>query len=239
MMINKEEIERDIDIGKIIFDNVPDSLKPCWSGLILSTFNSYIKEIPISVRELQTIIDDKSRWSEAHAQFMKIRVFLLENTYYPHESFLLLAEKIAKVTYNASGQPAPFDFDSGWYIPSLALQTACRFKDTRLIDEVQATILVFNNNKKFRNDIQAAKDFLIYRKIDEILWFDWDPIGVSDIDDARDEYESYVPEIFDLKKANAGREEIARHLFKIETRRIGVSGTFEKCLAVANKIVSL
>lgn len=71
--------------------------------------------------------------------YLIIRVF-------PHESFLLLAENIAKVTYNASGQPAPFDADSGWYIPSLALQTARSFKDTRLMDEVQATILVFSNN---------------------------------------------------------------------------------------------
>jgi len=190
-MIEKEDIETDLNIGKAIFENVPSSLKPYWSGLILSTFNNYIKEIPNSVRELHSIIDDKNRWSEAHGQFSKIREFLLDHKNFLHESFLLLAEKIAKVTYNASGKPAPFDSDSGWYIPSLALQTARSFKDIRLMNEIQAIILLFNN-KNFRNNIQAAKEFLIYRKIDEILWFDWDPIGISDVDDARDEYESYV-----------------------------------------------
>ncbi|MDR6943449.1 hypothetical protein [Mucilaginibacter pocheonensis] len=107
------------------------------------------------------------------------------------------------------------------------------------MDEVQATILVFNSNKKFKNNIQAAKEFLIYRKIDEILWFDWDPIGLSGIDEARGEYERYVPEIFNLKKANSGREQIAMCLHKIETARMGLSGTFENCLSAADKIISL
>ncbi|MDR6943450.1 hypothetical protein [Mucilaginibacter pocheonensis] len=74
MMINREDIETDLNIGKIIFENVPDSLKPCWSGLILSTFNNYIKEVPNSVRELHSIIDNKDRWFKAHGQFSKIRI---------------------------------------------------------------------------------------------------------------------------------------------------------------------
>jgi hypothetical protein len=59
------------------------------------------------------------------------------------ESFLLLAETIAKVTYNASGQPAPFDFGSGWYIPSLAFQTALSFKDDRLIPKFKRLFYYF------------------------------------------------------------------------------------------------
>ncbi len=237
-MIEKKDIETDLNIGKAIFENVPDSLKPYWSGLILLVFNNYIKEIPNSVKELYSIIDDQDRWTEAHSQFSKIRIFLLDNRCFQPESFLLLAEKIAKVTYNASGKSAPFDADSGWYIPSLALQTACIFKDTRLMDEIQAIILLFNN-KHFKNNIQAAKEFLIYRKIDEILWFDWDPIGINDIDDARDEYESYVTEIFNLKKATVGRQEIAKSLLKIETEKMGLNGTLENCLSIADKIISL
>lgn len=38
----------------------------------------------------------------------------------------------------------------------------------------------------------------LYTAIDEILWNDWDPIGVSDIA-PRDEYQSYTPTIFSLK----------------------------------------
>jgi hypothetical protein len=32
----------------------------------------------------------------------------------------------------------------------------------------------------------------IYNQIDEILWKDWDPIGVNDFEDARDEYSSLL-----------------------------------------------
>ncbi len=58
---------------------------------------------------------------------------------------------------------------------------------------------------------------LIAQKIDEILWFDWDPIGVNDYPEARDEYRSYVPEIYDLKILGADRALIAERLLKIET----------------------
>ena len=33
----------------------------------------------------------------------------------------------------------------------------------------------------------------LYKRIDEILWEDWDPIGVNDVEEARDEYQSYLP----------------------------------------------
>lgn len=143
-MIEKEDIETDLNIGKAIFENVPHSLRPYWSGLILSTFNNHIKYIPNPVKELHSIVDHESRWAEAHAQFSEIRRFLLDHKHFQPDSFLVLAEKVAKVTYNASGRPAPFDADSGWYIPSLAMNTARSFNDIRLIDEVRAIILWFN-----------------------------------------------------------------------------------------------
>jgi hypothetical protein len=38
----------------------------------------------------------------------------------------------------------------------------------------------------------------LYQKLDEILWADWDPIGISDVSEARDEYYSYLPRVFHL-----------------------------------------
>jgi hypothetical protein len=199
-VIEKNQIETDLTIGKNIFENVPDNLKPVWSGFILSKFDYYIKNIPISIRELYSIIENEGRWSEAHGQFSKIRQFLLNHKQYQPEAFLFLAENVAKVTYNASSQPAPFDADSGWHIPGLAMQAANYFKDDRLRAEVQSAILVFSHNKKFKGNLLAAKEFLIYKKIDEILWQDWDPIGINDMSDARDEYDGYVSQLFNLKK---------------------------------------
>jgi len=230
------DIKTNIEIGQQIFENLPNDIRPGWAGLILSRFDNYIKNIPVSIKELYPIIDTKDLWKEAHGQLSKIRRFLLDNKNYKPEAYLLLAELVAKVTYNASGQSAPFDSDSGHYIASLALKATEHFDDNKLEEEVTSTILLFSRNKNFKDNLKAAKDFLLYKKIDDILWFDWDPIGINDIA-PRDEYQSYVPEIFGLAKAKADRQEIANRLLKLETENMGMSGTLENCLTIADKIL--
>lgn len=231
------DIKTDLKIGEQIFENIPNEIRPGWGGLVLSRFDHYIKDLPISVSDLYPIIDDKNRWKEAHEQFTKIRTFGLENKNYEPDNYLRLAELVAKVTYNASGQSAPFDSDSGHYIASLALKAVEHFDDNRLEEEVKSAILLFNRNKKFKDNLTAAKDFLLYKKIDDILWFDWDPIGIKD-DAPRDEYQGYVPEIFGLVKTKADRQEIANRLHKLETENMGMSGTIENCLTIADKILN-
>ena len=235
-MTEQYDIKNNIKIGQEIFENLPHDIRPGWAGLVLSRFDHYLKDIPTSIRELYPIIDDKDRWKEAHKQFTKIRVFGLENKNYKPNNYLRLAEAVAKVTYNASGQSAPFDSDSGHYLASLALKATEYFQDNRLIVEVKSAILLFSRNKKFKDNLTVAEDFLLYKKIDNILWFDWDPIVVNDIA-PRDEYQSYVPEIFRLVKAKSGRQEIANILYKFETENMGMSGTIENCLTIADKIL--
>jgi len=237
MKTEQYEIKTNIEIGRHIFESMPNDIRPSWVALILSRFDNYIKDIPTVIKELFPIIDNKDRWKEAHEQFTRIRRFLLDNKHYQPEAYLLLAELVAKVTYNASGQPAPFDTDSGHYIPSTALKATEYFDDERLEEEVKSVILLFSRNKKFKDNLTAAKDFLLYKKIDDILWFDWDPIGVNEFA-LRDEYQSYVPEIFGLAKANANRQQIVEQLFKIETAIIGMGGSIENCLTIADKIIS-
>ena len=232
------DISTNIEIGKQIFDNVPNEIKPGWAGLILSRFDNYIKNVPKAIIDLYPIIDNQERWKEAHNQFSAIRQFSLDNENFEPRGYLQLAELVAKITYNASGQPAPFDNDSGWYISSLALKVVLYFNDARLEDEIKSSILIFNRNKKFKDNLGAAKDFIVYKKIDDILWFDWDPIGINDIA-PRDEYQSYVPEIFNLKKSGADREVIAKRLLELETITIGMGSTIENCLTIADKIISV
>ena len=38
----------------------------------------------------------------------------------------------------------------------------------------------------------------LYRATDEVLHYIWDPIGVSDAPNARDEYSSYLPQVFKM-----------------------------------------
>lgn len=76
----------------------------------------------------------------------------------------------------------------------------------------------------------------LYKVVGEILWNDWDPIGVNDVA-PRDEYQGYVPEIFSMLIQNKTEKEIADRLYKIETETIGVLGNREHSLKIAKKIV--
>jgi hypothetical protein len=77
----------------------------------------------------------------------------------------------------------------------------------------------------------------LYKAVDEILWNDWDPIGVNEIA-PRDEYQSYVPEIFSMLIQNKTDIEISDRLYKIETETIGVLGRKEHCLTIAKKLIN-
>ena len=79
----------------------------------------------------------------------------------------------------------------------------------------------------------------LYKAIDEILWNDWDPIGVNDDDDVRDEYQSYSLQICGLKIHGADQEAIAQKLFNFERDELGFNGSIEHCRQVAEKIINL
>jgi hypothetical protein len=84
----------------------------------------------------------------------------------------------------------------------------------------------------------TEKQKKLYKAIDEILWKDWDPIGVNDIEDVRDEYQGYTPHIFSLTIHGADKVKIAEHLFEIETVNMGMNGNKIHCEKIAEKILS-
>jgi hypothetical protein len=79
----------------------------------------------------------------------------------------------------------------------------------------------------------------LYNQIDEILWKFWDPIGVNDIEDIRDEYQSYTPQILNLKICGSDALTIAEKLNDIEKKRMGLAGNINNCLDVAKMIIKL
>ena len=84
---------------------------------------------------------------------------------------------------------------------------------------------------------QEQKD--LYEQIDILLWEEWDPIGINDYEEARDEYYNYLPKVYELRIRNASKKEIADYLFEIETDRMGLSGNKDKCLQIAQKLIEL
>jgi len=57
-------------------------------------------------------------------------------------------------------------------------------------------------------------------RIRTILMEEWDPIGVSDIPEAADEYDSYLGGIYELIARGADTEEIGSYLRTIEVEQI-------------------
>jgi hypothetical protein len=67
----------------------------------------------------------------------------------------------------------------------------------------------------------------LYRRVDEELYYVWDPIGVAAIPEARDEYQSYLPHVFSLLQRDAPSEEIESFLLTTATEHMGFSGKRE------------
>jgi hypothetical protein len=79
----------------------------------------------------------------------------------------------------------------------------------------------------------------VYKRIDDILWRDWDPIGVTGIEQARDEYYAYLPEVFRMLLEGATSSEIAAYLQQVTTQSMGLDSTLEDHVGVAEKIHDL
>ena len=79
----------------------------------------------------------------------------------------------------------------------------------------------------------------LYQAIDEIIFFDWDPIGVRDFADcARDEYYTYLPRIFSIA-LTGDRELIADHLHEISDQNMCCPMRREHHLRIADRILEV
>lgn len=62
----------------------------------------------------------------------------------------------------------------------------------------------------------------IYRRVDEVVFYVWDPIGVGAGPEVREEYSSYVPQIFTMLMAKKPKADIANHLESTVIERMGL-----------------
>ncbi|NVJ65530.1 MAG: hypothetical protein HWE16_03515 [Gammaproteobacteria bacterium] len=61
----------------------------------------------------------------------------------------------------------------------------------------------------------------LYRYIDEILFYKWDPIGISDEIFGRDEYYSYAAKVYSMVRNGAEQKEVIQYLAFIEGDYMG------------------
>lgn len=74
----------------------------------------------------------------------------------------------------------------------------------------------------------------LYRRVDEVLHYIWDPIGVRGMPEARDEYNSYVPQVFSMLKAGAPDDDLAALLELISVDRMGLGANPKRALDVVS-----
>lgn len=80
-------------------------------------------------------------------------------------------------------------------------------------------------------------DLALYRAVDEVLHYVWDPIGVSSMPQARDEYHGYLPQVFGLVRGGSDENDIARYLTEITTERMGLTDNIEHDLEIARVLI--
>ena|SRR5215203_46486 len=77
------------------------------------------------------------------------------------------------------------------------------------------------------------KENELYQRIDEVLHYIWDPIGVNGVPAARDEYYSYLPHVFGLLKEGADEAKIADYLGTVSGEWMGMETNRNRDLEVA------
>lgn len=80
---------------------------------------------------------------------------------------------------------------------------------------------------------------ILHNRIDEILFYKWDPIRVSDSNWPRDEYTLYVNKVLELAVNNINSQPLAEHLTRLSTEIIMCAVSKERTQAVADLIFSI
>lgn len=72
-----------------------------------------------------------------------------------------------------------------------------------------------------------------------VLLEEWDPIGINDVPEAQDEYDSYVSKICRMLREGCSTADIYSHLRWIESEHMGLDGNEIHARKIAERLASL
>jgi hypothetical protein len=78
-----------------------------------------------------------------------------------------------------------------------------------------------------------------HNAIRSILLQHWDPIGIGDVPEAQDEYDSYIGGIYSGLIHRVAEHDLFNHLWQIETDRMGLYGNRNKTQDVVHRLLAL
>jgi len=131
-----------LEAGRILYEMLPVQERPGWAVGVFDVCCSALETVPPELDTVRALARTPSRWHEAHDAFQAVRRIVLAAEIAQPEAaplpvrVLLLAENVAKVTYNASGGSAPFDHNAGWRIASCARSVTDAVNDGGFHDDV-------------------------------------------------------------------------------------------------------
>ncbi|WP_176046558.1 hypothetical protein [Burkholderia sp. BCC1644] len=78
----------------------------------------------------------------------------------------------------------------------------------------------------------------LYRRVDEVLHYVWDPIGVATSPAARDEYQGYLPRVFAMLREEMDAAHLATYLDSVATESMGLNANPEHSKRVAELLLN-
>lgn len=84
----------------------------------------------------------------------------------------------------------------------------------------------------------SPPNLALYRAVDEILQYLWDPIGVASVPEARDEFHGYLPHVLEMIKNGSTEGELAEYLGSIPTAGMGLSANPDHDRAIARRLLN-
>jgi hypothetical protein len=116
-----------LEAGRLIYEHLPLQARPKWAARIFRSVLGKSGVQPSLFEQVLYTADHQAMWGNGHRAFSILRASTLKldelqrTRGLTKEETLLgdllsLAELVAKVTYNATDPPDPFDEDSGWWI---------------------------------------------------------------------------------------------------------------------------
>ncbi len=85
--------------------------------------------------------------------------------------------------------------------------------------------------------LEQARSY--HTAIREVLMREWDPIGVADIPEAADEYDSYISEVHGLLIRREPLYKLVDFLWWVETEHMGLAGNRRRTKQAAERLLRL
>ena len=113
----------------------------------------------------------------------------------------------------------------------------------RLMGELwELSVALMNSKVITRHGGSSRKERAgeIQDSIRKVLFFDWDPIGVSEFSELDDEYDAYIAPVYRILVGTRSEDDLINRLYQIENDSIGMScGDPELLRPVARKLLEL